>query len=76
MKETLDEYKVIFRFLYFIIDWDETAPREIIDKNAKIPNDWLENGKKKLRIFFYLLSIHFLEPLLVPDPDAKKPEEW
>jgi hypothetical protein len=30
---------------FLILDWDETAPRDIIDKNAKIPDGWLENGK-------------------------------
>jgi hypothetical protein len=45
IKETLDEYKDICRFLFAFIDWDETAPKEIIDQISTIPNDWLENGK-------------------------------
>jgi hypothetical protein len=28
-----------------IVDWDETAPKEIIDQTATIPNGWLEHGR-------------------------------
>lgn len=46
MREAFNESKVIIRFLsFYVLDWDEKAPKEILDQNAKPPNGWLENGK-------------------------------
>lgn len=38
----------------WILDWDETAPKEIVDPNASVPAGWLENGEiDRISSFIY-----------------------
>ena len=73
-KRSFREEHIHLKVSFLVVDWDENAPRDIVDPSATVPKDWLENGRRTGPIYWSFIAD--LEPLEVPDPEATQPEDW